>query len=147
MLNANPTSVPLGGGTVTLIASVLDINGNRLRNVPVNFSTDAGTLSATVANTDANGEARVELTTNREANVTARAGAKSSTPPLKITINAPATVALSANPSTVPPSGGTVQLTAVVLDASGNRLAQRASELLDDGGDVVGNTCDDECER
>jgi adhesin/invasin len=120
VLNASPTSVPVGGGTVTLIASVLDINGNRLRSVPVNFSTDAGTLSATVANTDANGEARVELSTNREANVTARAAAKSAT--LKIIINAPATVALSANPSTVPPGGGTVQLTAVVLDASGNRL-------------------------
>jgi adhesin/invasin len=121
VLNAIPNSVPVGGGTVTLIASVLDINGNRLRNVPVNFSTDAGTLSATVATTDANGEARVELSTNREANVTARAAAKSAT--LKIIIQAPATVALSANPSTVPPSGGTVTLTAVVLDASGNRLA------------------------
>ena len=121
VLNASPTQVPVGGGTVTLIASVLDINGNRLRNIPVNFSSDAGTLSATVANTDANGEARVELTTNREANVTARAAAKSAT--LKIIIQAPATVALSANPSTVPPSGGTVTLTAVVLDASGNRLA------------------------
>jgi len=120
VLNAIPNSVPVGGGTVTLIASVLDINGNRLRNVPVNFSTDAGNLSATVANTDANGEARVELSTNREANVTARAAAKSAT--LKIIIQAPATVALSANPSTVPPSGGTVVLTAVVLDASGNRL-------------------------
>jgi adhesin/invasin len=121
VLNAIPNSVPVGGGTVTMIASVLDINGNRLRNVPVNFSTDAGTLSATVATTDANGEARVELSTNREANVTARAAAKSAT--LKIIIQAPATVALSANPSTVPPSGGTVTLTAVVLDASGNRLA------------------------
>ena len=120
VLNAIPNSVPVGGGTVTLIASVLDINGNRLRNVPVNFSTDAGNLSATVANTDANGEARVELSTNREANVTARAAAKSAT--LKIIIQAPATVALSANPSTVPPSGGTVVLTAVVLDASGNTL-------------------------
>ena len=121
VLNANPSSVPLGGGTVTLIASVLDINGNRLRNVPVNFSTDAGTLSATVANTDANGEARVELTTNREANVTARAAAKSAT--LKVIVAAPATVAVSANPSTVPPSGGTVIVTAIVLDSSGNRLA------------------------
>lgn len=121
VLNATPTSVPVGGGTVTLIASVLDINGNRLRNIPVNFSTDAGTLSATVAITDGNGEARVELTTNREANVTARAAAKSAT--LKIIVNAPATVAVSANPSTVPPGGATVMITAVVLDSAGNRLA------------------------
>jgi hypothetical protein len=121
VLNASPSSVPFGGGTVTLIASVLDINGNRLRNVPVNFSTDAGTLSATVANTDANGEARVELTTNREANVTARAAAKSAT--LKIIVNSPASVSLSANPSSIPPGGGTIELTAVVLDSVGNRLA------------------------
>jgi hypothetical protein len=121
VLNASPSSVPAGGGTVTLIASVLDINGNRLRNVPINFSTDAGTLSATVATTDANGEARVELTTNRETNVTARAGAKSAT--LKILVNNPATIAITANPSSVPPGGGTVALTALVLDSSGNRLA------------------------
>lgn len=121
VLNASPSSVPTGGGTVTLIAAVVDINGNRLRNVPINFSTDAGTLSATVANTDANGEARVELTTNREANVTARAGAKSAT--LKITVNSPATVAVSANPSSIPPGGGTVSIIALVLDSTGNRLA------------------------
>jgi adhesin/invasin len=121
VLNASATSVSLGGGTVTLIASVVDISGNRLRNVPVNFSTDAGTLAATVANTDANGEARVDLTTNREANVTARAGSKTAT--LRITVNAPATVAITANPSSVPPGGGTVSLIALVLDATGNRLA------------------------
>ena len=120
VLNAIPSSVPLGGGTVTLVASVLDVNGNRLRNVPVNFSTDAGSLTATVANTDANGEARVDLTTNRETNVTARAASKSAT--LKIIVNAPATVAISANPSSIPPGGGMVSLSALVLDSSGNRL-------------------------
>jgi adhesin/invasin len=75
ILNASPSSVPPSGGTVTVIASVLDANGNRLRNIPVTFSADRGTLSATVANTDANGEARVQLTTNQETIVTARAGA------------------------------------------------------------------------
>jgi adhesin/invasin len=75
VLNASPSSVPPIGGTVTVIASVLDANGNRLRNVPVTFSADRGTLSATVANTDSNGEARVQLTTNQETVVTARAGA------------------------------------------------------------------------
>jgi hypothetical protein len=120
VLNASPSSVPVGGGSVLLIAAVLDVNGNRLRNIPVNFSTDAGTLSATVANTDPNGEARVQLTTDRETNVTARAATKSAT--LKITVNSPATVALSANPSSIPPGGGTVDIIALVLDASGNRL-------------------------
>jgi adhesin/invasin len=58
-----------------MVAAVLDANGNRLRNLPVTFSADRGTLSATVANTDSNGEARVQLTTNQETIVTARAGA------------------------------------------------------------------------
>ena len=75
VLNASPSNVPPIGGTVTMIAAVLDANGNRLRNLPVTFSADRGTLSATVANTDGNGEARVQLTTNQETVVTARAGA------------------------------------------------------------------------
>jgi adhesin/invasin len=75
VLNASPSNVPPIGGTVTMVAAVLDANGNRLRNLPVTFSADRGTLSATVANTDGNGEARVQLTTNQETIVTARAGA------------------------------------------------------------------------
>jgi len=75
VLNASPSNVPPIGGTVTMVAAVLDANGNRLRNLPVTFSSDRGTLSATVANTDSNGEARVQLTTNQETIVTARAGA------------------------------------------------------------------------
>lgn len=106
---------------MTLIASVLDINGNRLRNAPINFSTTSGTLSATVATTDANGEARVELTTNRDATVTARAGAKSAT--LSITVDTPTTILVGAAPSSVPPGGGTVTVTALVLGAGGNRLS------------------------
>jgi adhesin/invasin len=120
LLNASSTSVPLGGGTVTLTAAVLDANGNRLRNVPINFSTDAGTLSATVATTDASGEATVQLTTNRETTVTARSGAKSTT--LRISVNAPSTISLTAVPPTLPSGGGSMTLTAVVLDVAGNRL-------------------------
>jgi hypothetical protein len=120
VLNASSTSVPSGGGTVTLTASVVDINGNRLRNTPINFSTTAGSLSATVATTDANGDARVDLNTNRNATVTARAGSKTAT--LEITVSTPATLLLGADPSSL--TGlGTVTLTAVVLDASGNRLS------------------------
>jgi adhesin/invasin len=121
VLNASRSTVPQGGGTVTLIASVLDINGNRLRNAPINFSTTAGTLSATVATTDANGEARVDLTTNREATVTARAGSKSAT--LNITVDTPTTILVGATPSSVPIGGGTVTVTALVLGAGGNKLS------------------------
>jgi hypothetical protein len=114
-LTASPSTVPPNGGTVALIATVLDTNGNRLVGIPVTFSTTAGTLSASVANTDSTGDARVQLTTNRTATVTAAAGSKTAT----ATINAATSnsISLSAAPAspivdqpvtlTVTPSLGT----------------------------------------
>ena len=102
LVTASPSSVPSGGGTVTIIASVLDASGNRLRNVVVSFATDAGTLSQTSATTDANGEARVQLTTSRQAIVTARAGGQSAT--ATVTVNAPIQI-------TAAPASGTIATT------------------------------------
>jgi adhesin/invasin len=102
VLNASPSSVPPIGGTVTLIASVLDANGNRLRNVPVTFSADRGTLSATVANTDGNGEARVQLTTNQETVVTARAGAATEAATFTVRVDANVKVELATGSPTNP---------------------------------------------
>jgi PKD repeat protein len=74
---------------------VLDVAGARLPNAQVNFSTTAGTLSATQVTTDGNGEAQVTLTTNAAATVTARAGTASAT--FAVTVGS--SVALSVNPS------------------------------------------------
>jgi hypothetical protein len=101
VLNASPSNVPPIGGTVTMIAAVLDANGNRLRNLPVTFSTDRGTLSATVANTDSNGEARVQLTTNQETIVTARAGAAAAAATFTVRVDDSVKVEL-ANPTIGP---------------------------------------------
>jgi len=101
VLNASPSNVPPIGGTVTMIAAVLDANGNRLRNLPVTFSTDRGTLSATVANTDNNGEARVQLTTNQETIVTARAGAAAAAATFTVRVDDSVKVEL-ANPTIGP---------------------------------------------
>jgi adhesin/invasin len=76
-VSAQPTVLPVGGGTSTIIASVLDASGNRLRGVPVTFSTDVGSLSSSLGTTDSNGDATVQLTTSRTAIVTARANAAS----------------------------------------------------------------------
>jgi hypothetical protein len=73
-LSANPQVVPATGGTSTLQAIVFDIDGNRLPGVPVSFSANAGTLSATVDVTDQQGVARTTITTNRDTEVTASAG-------------------------------------------------------------------------
>jgi PKD repeat protein len=93
LVRAEPSSVPTTtGGTVQIVASVLDVSGNALAGTPVAFRTDVGTLSSSSAVTDANGEARVSLTTNRDATVTATVGAKSGTvtvravPPAAVTI-------------------------------------------------------------
>jgi hypothetical protein len=99
LLNASPASVPSSGGTVTIIASVVDAHGNRLANVPVSFSTDAGTLSATVATTDVSGDARVQLTTNRQTVVTARAGGQTAT--VTIAVDTPLTITASPTSGTL----------------------------------------------
>ncbi len=73
-VRAEPASVPPSGGSVQIIAQVLDDSGNLLSGIPVTFSTTAGRLSASSALTSANGEARVTLTTSTAATVSARAG-------------------------------------------------------------------------
>ena len=91
-VRANPSSVPAGGGTVEISATVTggasSTDNNPLPGVPVSFSTTAGTLSSTTGITDQNGVAQVSLTTNRKATVTASAGAAT-----------PATVDVNANPA------------------------------------------------
>lgn len=95
VVTAAPSSVPAAGGTVTIIAIVLDDSGNRLPNVPVTFGTDGGTLSSTLGTTDASGEARVQLTTNRQTIVTAHAGGQSGT----VTVTVNTNIQITASPS------------------------------------------------
>jgi adhesin/invasin len=140
VLNASPSNVPPVGGTVTMIAAVLDANGNRLRNLPVTFSADRGTLSATVANTDANGEARVQLTTNQETIVTARAGAATTAATFTVRVDDTVKVEL-ANPAIGPtnplqlkvtPASGTpvVNVTVDFGDGDATNLGAITSETF-----------------
>jgi hypothetical protein len=109
VVSGNPSNVPAGGGTITIIASVLDDAGNRLTGVPVTFSTTTGTLSSTTAITDANGIAQVELTTNQAATVTAAAGSKTGTFAVSVRPALSFTLATSpANPAVGQPVGLTI---------------------------------------
>jgi len=83
-VRANPASVSAAGGTVDIIAGALGANGRSLPGVPVTFNADNGTLSASSALTDANGEATVRLTTNVTTIVTAAAGGKT---PATVTVS------------------------------------------------------------
>src|SRR5215467_8292511 len=94
-VTANPATVPSTGGSATISASVLDQNGNQLASAPVSFITTAGTLSASLVSTDANGIAQTTLTTTTTATVTASVGAQGS---------APSTPTTPTNPT--PPSNG-----------------------------------------
>jgi hypothetical protein len=108
-LSTSSTRVPSGGGTVTLVASVVDAAGNRLTGVPVSFATTAGTLSASSAITDSAGDAAVTLTTTREASVTARVGDKVS-PAITVGVGSVAAIGLTYAP-TNPTAGQVVTLT------------------------------------
>ena len=81
-LQANPTTLPSAGGTTDLTATVVDTSGNPLPAVPVSFSIDttattssgAGSFSASVVTSDANGRATTQFTTTRTTTVAASAG-------------------------------------------------------------------------
>lgn len=77
VISANPAILPTAGGTTSVVANVLDRNGNALTFAPVTFTTTAGSLSASVVNTDASGNASVLLTTTQAATVTATVGVAS----------------------------------------------------------------------
>jgi PKD repeat protein len=96
-LRADPASVSTNGGTVSLVASVVDVSGNALPGASVVFSTDNGQLGSSTVSTDGNGEARTTLTTNRTSIAKARVGAKEGT----VTINATTvpTVAITTTPA------------------------------------------------
>lgn len=110
-----PSSVPASGGTVSVTASVTATSNRPLSGISVAFSSANGTLSAASATTDANGQATVQLTTNRESVVTAAVGGKQGT--VNVTLGATASVSLltgggtvlagSAASVTVTPTAGT----------------------------------------
>ena len=99
-LTASPSTVPALGGTVSVIASVVDESGNLLAGVPVSFSVSAGSLGATSVLTAANGQATTTVTTDRDTTVTASSGAQTTT--ATITVSTQPTVVVT--PSTTQPT-------------------------------------------
>jgi adhesin/invasin len=97
-VRTEPANIPVSGGTVTVVAGLYDAGGNPISNTPVSISADFGTLSSNTATTDANGEARVTLTTNRTTTITVTAGAK--TQPFTLNALNPPTVTLQCGGST-----------------------------------------------
>lgn len=84
-VSATPSAVGANGGTVEILAVATGENNRRLPGVPVNFGTSAGVLREATVITDGNGEARTQLTTTREATVTATIGSVSATTTVRVT--------------------------------------------------------------
>ncbi len=102
-VRAEPSAVPTTGGTSQITAFVADAAGNALPGAPVVFTATNGSLSSNSAVTDANGEARVTLTTNRETVVRAQVGAASD----EVTVRAVSTgVSIALTNATEQPSAG-----------------------------------------
>jgi hypothetical protein len=126
-LYAAKSSVGLNG-SVELTATVIESAGTPVQNgTVVNFTTTLGTIDPLDARTQ-NGRVTVTLwagTVSGTAEVRALSGGSAVKDPVKIAVGAAAAsrVDLLANPTALPAAGGTAQLTAIVSDASGNRLA------------------------
>lgn len=130
VVTASPSSVPSGGGSVLLSAVVRDAAGNALPNVPVTFSTNAGTISPTTATTDAAGQATSTLTTTRDAEVTVTAGAK--TAKANVTVNPAPTVSVTVSPES-PIAGQPAVFAITVTPATNGSPVQSVSIDFGDG--------------
>jgi len=125
-LFASSTTLGLNS-SIDITATVIESAGTAVQNgTVVTFTTTLGTIEPAEARTN-NGKVTVRLlagTRSGTAEVRAFSG-DATTDALKVSVGAAAAanVVLLANPSALPVSGGVVQLTALVNDASGNRLA------------------------
>jgi hypothetical protein len=125
-VRAEPSTVPSTGGTVQIIAVVIDVSGNPLPGAPVVFSADNGSLGNTTVLSDASGEARTSLTTTRETVVTARVAAVTSTVTVRA-INPPTvTITVSANPIV-----GQPVIFTIAAPATGNVIRQAVIDFGD----------------
>ena len=128
-VRAEPSNVPQNGGTSQIVVTVHDASGGPLANAPVLFTTDTGTVNPGAATTDANGEARTTLTTNRTAKVTATVGSKTGDVTVSV-VTAP-TVTITSSPNN-PTAGNPVAFTITPSAASS---ANPISTLVVDFGD------------
>jgi PKD repeat protein len=129
-VRAEPARLGPAGGSATIVALVRDTAGNPLSGASVAFTATAGQLSAGVVATDANGEARTTLTTNRETTVTARVGATSSE--VTVSLDLAPSVSLSFSP-TAPVANQTVTFTLTVSVPAGGLPIQQARLDFGDG--------------
>jgi hypothetical protein len=107
---------------------------------PVTFAASRGTLSASSANTDANGNATVSIvsSTSGDATVTAAGSGVTTTADLDFIATVPAVISLQASPATIATNGQST-ITATVRDAN-NNLVQGQTVDFNTVHDITGGT-------
>jgi hypothetical protein len=127
------------GGSVEITATVIESAGTPVQNgTVVTFTATLGSIAPVDARTT-DGKVTVLFNAGSQsgtAEIRALSGGNSVTDALKISVGAAAAarVELLANPTALPAAGGTTQLTAVVTDASGNRLGGVPVSFSTDNG-------------
>lgn len=124
-LAAGAASLPTGGATTAIIATVTDTAGAPMAGVTVSFLSSAGTLSPASASTNSSGVAQATLTSSSNlgmATITANASGFSTTTSVNFVASNPNAINLNASPATVS-SAANSNLRATVIDAQGNPAA------------------------
>jgi hypothetical protein len=142
-LSISSTTVPTNG-TAEVLATVTEQSGTPVHNgTTVTFTASVGVVEPRDARTEG-GIARATFRANSQsgtARIAAFSGAARATE-VEILVGGAAaqTVSVRVEPSTVPQTGGTVQVIAVVSDASGNRLPGAPVVFSTDNGSLANNS-------
>ena len=136
-LSASPSSVSQSGGTVTISALVMDASNNPLPGVSVLFTASTGTLNSTTALSDANGVARVQLTTSQTATVTAIAGSGKGEVQVVVSTAPSVQIGVTPDPAAV---GVPVAITITPQGGAGNTSPRQISSVVVDFGDQTSET-------
>jgi PKD repeat protein len=147
--SASPGTVPASGGTSTITAKIGDSSGNPLAGVPVTFTADNGSLSASVVTSDAAGVAQATLTTNKTTKVTVTAGvatpstgtgsigATVQTATVTVNVNAASTIADGA---ASPPNPAVGQAVTFPITFTQNANGSPVARVVVDFGDGTSQT-------
>lgn len=131
---AAPTNIPVGTGTAVVTATVTDCALSPMSDQLVNLAATLGSLPASDT-TDVNGIVTVTLSAGTAAgtsHITATSDGLSATTTVVIEPGTPATVMVTANPTSIPANGSATSTIAVsAADQYGNAVADDTEVTLD----------------
>jgi hypothetical protein len=131
IITATPQALGCSGGTTQINARVEDTTGAGIASVPVQFTTTTGQLNPATVNTGDGGVATTQLTTTREAEVTANVAGKTETVTVTLSPRTGLTI--------TPPEGNVSAGVSTTFTVNVSADANIGSVLLDFGDGTVRN--------